>query len=89
MAQNNPIVASVSVGTSAVLLAVGATSRPGRRNLYVYNAGTGTVYLGPSTVTSSNGFGLAPSATFIWDSEDDLYAISASGSNNVRVMETI
>ena len=51
-----------------------------------------TVYLGSSSVTSSNyGFALAPNAVFSMDllPTDDLYAIAASGTPNVALIKVI
>lgn len=56
----------------------------------IQNLNTVTVYLGGIGVTSSSyGHALRPGATFTADLEasDDMYAIAASGTSNVAVMQ--
>lgn len=89
MSESSPITASVIVGTTATLLAVGATSRPGRKRLYVFNASNATVYVGPASVTTANGRPLPPNDEIVWESDEDLYGIAAASGKDVRVTETI
>lgn len=73
------------VGTSAVLIAAANTTR---QSLTVYNNGAGTIYLGGSGVTVAGGLPVPASTPYIMDgSTAALYAISASGTNDVRTME--
>lgn len=46
---------TLSVTTSAIEAKVGANRLTGRQILSIYNAGPGTIYVGPSGVTSSTG----------------------------------
>lgn len=82
----------VTVTTTATLL---VPNRLGRLGVIVQNTGADTVYIGPADVTASGarkGYtlagGLAPAAEFIdTKTAGPLYAIAASGSNEVFVDE--
>lgn len=79
--------AQVAVTATPVLL-VGETGS--ERQVYVYNRGAASVFLGPSTVSSSNGFELS-SGTEVSNPIDvppgeTLYAVAASGSQRVDVL---
>lgn len=76
--------ARISVGTSAVTLAADVDSGAA----LIRNRGTGAVYLGDASVTSSTGFQVDPGETVPVDlfPGDTLYAVSASGSNVVHVL---
>lgn len=85
---------SVSVTTSATRLdtpgqaAIGVESA--RQALAVYNAGSVTIYLGGSDVTSANGIPVTAGQHYAvagLTQADALYAIAASGSQDVRVLE--
>jgi hypothetical protein len=82
--------AQTSVGTSASLIVAARTGAPGTGRIAAtfYNAGAVTVYLGPSGVTASTGFALAPGATFTFNSATAFYGITASGTATVSAMET-
>lgn len=60
-----------------------------RKSVSIYNAGTQIVYLGlTSGVTASNGWPLVPSASLSDDvSTDAWYAITASGTGDLRIIE--
>jgi hypothetical protein len=67
-----------------------ATPLTQRRSLIVYNNSSNTIYIGGADVTTVNGFPVAVSSYSppIDAGEHMLvYAIAASGSNNVRVLE--
>lgn len=76
-------------GTAGILIA----ANPNRKGLLVRNNGTQIVYLGyDSSVTSSNGFPLSPQDTIETSNllagyRGVLYAISASGTQDIRYME--
>lgn len=78
---------TVSVGTTEEEIA--SSPQSGRISIIVQNLGSKEVYLGPSGVTSSTGIALAPRANISLDlGEDvDLYAIAASGTQDIRYME--
>lgn len=78
---------AVSVGTSATALP--ATALSGRRLVVVRNAGSVTVYLGASDVTTTAGWPLEPgwSLQLALGAELAIYGIVASGSGAVRVLE--
>lgn len=72
------------VGTTAALIAADADAGAA----LIRNRGTGAVYFGDATVTSSTGFQVDPGETIPVDlfPGDALYAVSASGSNVVHVL---
>lgn len=84
---------NVTVGVAAGLLVASDAGDTNRRSLSVYNNGTATIYLGPAaTVTvaaGSNlgGFPVPAGASFTLDraSQDNLYAISGTAAQDVRV----
>jgi hypothetical protein len=79
---------AVSVGTTATRL---DNSGNNAQSLAVYNAGSATVYVGGSDVTTANGI---PVAATSWGPGmdlkpgDALYGIVASGTHEVRVIES-
>lgn len=76
---------NITVGTTAVI-AVSADNK--YRQVYVHNAGGGKVYVGGSNVSTTNGFHIAnaEAATFEVPINETLYAISASGTNELIVL---
>jgi hypothetical protein len=62
---------------------------PANRTIYLHVLGAGTVYLGGPDVTSSNGLltekNAAPQIIVI-PSNEELWAVTASGSEDVRIM---
>lgn len=77
--------AKVTVGTTAVEV-VAADNK--YREVYLHNAGGGKVYLGDENVTSATGFHLANGEAFTMQLPlgENLYGISASGTNEVIVL---
>lgn len=81
--------AAVTCDTVADQIVAGAS---GRKMVHVFAETTNTVplFLGPSTVTSANGFPLYPGDDVIWPLGDDpLFGITASGSASVRYVTII
>lgn len=84
---------NVSVGSSAVAL-LGDDDQADRRSAVIFNNGTATIYVGPTsgvTVAAGSNLGGLPiiaggSLTLDHEKHDRLYAIAASGSHDVRVM---
>ena len=77
--------AAVSVGVTATLLINGNRNR---YVLYIVNEGASKVYLGDVNVTSTTGMPLQSGS--IWpdyDTKDAWYAITASGTADIRLME--
>lgn len=66
-----------------------ATALTNRRTILVYNNGSEIVHLGNNTVTTTNGYPLAPGDEKAFDITDDavLYGRTASGTANIRVLE--
>jgi len=78
----------VTVGTSATVLATGKT---GASWVYLHApAGGNTIFIGPSTVTTANGFELHKGeAVSFWLAETDvLYGIVASATQALMVMQS-
>lgn len=78
----------VTVGTSATVI---ATGKVGASWLYVHApTGGNTVFVGPSTVTTANGFELPKGdMQTIWLAETDvLYGIVATSTQPLMVMQS-
>lgn len=79
----------VTVGTSAVEAKVGASAEPLRESVRIYNSSSGTVYFGPSGVTTTTG---EPLKKCQWvslpaGSNNPVYLIAASAVGDVIVQE--
>jgi len=60
-----------------------------QREISLHVIGAGTVYIGGSNVTSTNGMLTEKNAvpfTFILPANNELWAVTASGTENVRLM---
>lgn len=79
----------VPVGTTVVRLDPLSAAQVQRGSCLVRNRGTAAVYLGGPTVTTVNGFQLDAGEALPVDLQpaDALYAIAASGTHTVHVME--
>jgi hypothetical protein len=78
----------VTVGTAATTIATGQT---GASWLYLHApSGGNTIFVGPSTVTTANGYELEKGAmTTIWLAESDvIYGIVASGTQTLMTMQS-
>src|SRR5262249_17753476 len=81
-----PVPTAVSVGTSATQLPSSPLS--GRVSLCITNNSAVTIYVGGSSVTTSNGTPVSPTGSFCDDVGSQLYyAIVATGTADVRVLE--
>jgi len=78
---------AVTVSTSAVKLPT--TPLANRRAIYIVNLGGVTIFLGGSGVTTANGYPVAANGgiSIAVGAGIDVYAIAASGSNDVRFLE--
>lgn len=83
---------AVTVGTTATVLDTeGDTDTRVGSSIAVYNNGASTLYLGGSGVTTTNGVPVAATSwgpAFDLGAQDRLYGIVASGTVDVRVIET-
>lgn len=80
--------AAATVGTSAVELA--SSPLANRKKIIVQNNGSKAIYLGgANTVTTSNGICIPKGASFEldWGPNVDLWAISGTAGQDIRVME--
>lgn len=79
----------VTVGTTATRLDPLVGGSPTQGACAVRNRGSVAVFLGPATVTTSNGFQLDPGETFTVDlrTADALYGVVASGSAACHVIQ--
>ena len=60
------------------------------RTIYLHVTGNGIVYLGGSDVTSTNGFLTEKNAipfTFVLPAGETLWAVTASGTEDLRILE--
>jgi hypothetical protein len=82
--------AVVAVGTAATALSTGGKSMTDITSVAVYNAGSNTIFIGGSTVTTATGIPLAVGATATFDLAfgDGLYGIVAAATENARVLQT-
>jgi hypothetical protein len=75
-----------TIGTTAVKL---VSTSVNQREISLHVIGTGVVYLGGSTVTAANGMLTEKNAvpfTFTLPANNELWAITATGTEEVRVM---
>lgn len=79
---------AVTVGTTATRLDLAEGGQSSEGGAF-YNAGSATVYLGGSDVSTANGFALAAGERIGVDlaQQDELYAVAASGTVEVRTLE--
>ncbi|MEU6674762.1 hypothetical protein [Streptomyces sp. NPDC046925] len=86
--------AAVTVATSATLLSAADTDSVAGQSIYVTNGDAAAVFLGPSGVTTANGYSLAAGASLPWRVDlgigEALYAVSAAGTSAgaVKVLRT-
>lgn len=78
-----------TVGTSAVLLAVGTTTLEGRNAILIANNSNSIIYFGDSNVTTTTGFPLLPKDRIMLSTGADVYAVASSEENDIRIMEII
>jgi hypothetical protein len=83
------VVGNKTVSTSQVALQIGVSNFANRQGLEVQNLGTAPIYVGPTGVAASSGIKIGPETSrwFAFKDSFTLYAIAASGSHDVRVME--
>ncbi len=77
---------SVTVGTTAVRLVATSVNA---RQISLHVIGNGIVYIGGSTVTAAQGMATEKHAvpfTFTLPANNELWAVTASGTNDVRLM---
>lgn len=82
---------SVGSGAPTLLASVPQTAAPGpAASVFISNGSGAVVYLGGSNVSSTNGAAMAVSTqiTLTLFPGDALYAITASGSSTVSVVQT-
>ena len=79
---------TLSVTTTAVEAKVGASRLAGRQILSIHNNGPGTVYIGPSGVTSATGRPLAKDQSIdIPAGNVAIFLVANSGTQSVIVQE--
>lgn len=82
---------ALTVGTSAVLVAVSGTNLVNRINATLYNNSLVFMYWGyRNTVTTSTGTPIQPGQSVQWDvgPSTNIYVIAGTSSNNARITET-
>lgn len=73
--------------TTTASLVIAADDK--HRTVYLHVLGAGTVYLGSSDVTSSNGFLTEKNAvpqTLVIPQNETLWAVVATGTENIRIL---
>lgn len=81
---NFPIANQVTVTDAATVI---AERRSGRGLVTIKNLGSTNVFVGNEDVTAAEGFELAENEGLTIEAENDVYAICASGSSTVSVIE--
>ena len=83
------VTGAISVTTSQIAVRVGVGNLANRQGVEIQNLGTGAIYVGPTGVTASAGIKIGPESSRWFGFRDSftLYAIAASGTHDVRVME--
>lgn len=84
------IAAEKTVGTTQLLVCVGADNLPNRQSVVIYNRSTNTVWVGPTGVTTSSKGVPIPSqamVTFNVGDEIYMYLIADTAGNAVTVQE--
>ena len=59
----------------------------GRRTLIIYNNSDAIVYIGDSSVATTDGLPLNPDDSVAIDSVSDIYAVCGSAGKTVRILE--
>jgi hypothetical protein len=80
---------SISVSGAAVLL---AAANPNRKSISFQNQGSGTVYLGPASVTTSGattGYALAAGLTFTDNASAEEWWGIASAASPVNIIDVV
>ena len=80
--------ASIAATASQIVAARTGAPGTGRIAVTLYNAGSATVYFGPSGVTTSTGMPLPAGATVTISTQAAVYGIAASGTQTIGIMET-
>lgn len=75
---------NVSIGTSAAIIKAANTSRT--RITVTNNHATNILYVGSSTVTTSDGTPIQPGGSISMDTGADVYGIASGASTDVRVL---
>ena len=78
-----------TITTAQTLLCVGASNATKRQILRIYNKGSSTIYIGASGLTKITGEPLLKNQSFTIHLRKDLslYALTASGTNDVIIWE--
>ena len=93
---NNPVGAAnvasaqISIGVSATAIVAARTGAAGTGRVAVtlFNNGAATVYLGGSSVTTSNGMILPPGASMTINATAAIYGISGAAGQTISAMES-
>lgn len=83
------VAASITVGTSQVLAAVGVSNLTSRQELLIYNKSNTTIYFGPTGVTTATGIPIEPTGVLNlpFGQNINVYLISATPSLTVIIQE--
>lgn len=87
---NSGVEGSLTVGTTAVEVKVGASKLEGRKQVSLYNNSNNIIYFGyTNSVTTSTGMPILKNQMITWDAGDILtiYVIAGSAGNNCRITE--
>lgn len=91
MLQGNPVCGAITVGTSLVEAKVGASRATGRKAITIFHNGSGSLYYGCSTMTTSAGTPIFKntSVTIPCGPNSPVYLISNLAGQDVRIIEWV
>ena len=82
-----PVTTSLTLTTADTSYKMPPTELTNRRLLVIYNASDTAVYIGSSSVTTSNGIIIESGGVMTIDSEKDLYAVCGVGGKTINLLE--
>jgi len=87
----NYVAGVLTIGTSAVVVKVGASAMVGRQEVIVFGnkTNTDTIYIGPADVSVTTGLPVEPgeAITFTFSANIALYAICGTAGQTARIHE--
>ena len=84
---STPTTTAVTLTTADTVYKLPGTELTGRKTIIIYNVSDTSVYIGSSSVTTTNGILLPAGGTFSLDCEKDLYAVCGTDGKIINVLE--
>lgn len=83
----SPTTTQVTLTTANTAYKIPSSELSNRKTIIIYNGSDTDVYLGSSSVTTSNGILLASGEKQVYDCESNLYAVCGSDNKQLNVLE--